>query len=161
MAEERYTSQELRDLRSVFDTYNPTGTGEITVKDLKRILRAIGLSCSQQRLVEALKDDSQTVVRENFIVRFENLLDVVEKLQGDDYDLYGEIEQAFSIINTSGSGQMSAADIQTAAKSAGLRLTNVDVEGMIEEADRNGDGLVSQQEFVSVIMKTPLYKNCK
>ena len=161
MVEKTFTAQELRDLRVVFDIYNTTGTGEITIKDLKRILNVLGFNCSQQRLIEALKDDSHSIVREDFAVRFEHLLNVVDKLQGDDYDLYGEIEQAFNIINISSDGQISAADIRATAKNFGLKLSRADIEDMIEEADRNGDGLVSQQEFLDVVMRTPLYKNCK
>ena len=156
-----FTAQELRDLRAVFDIYSTTATEEITVKDLKRILNVLGFNCSRQRLVEALKDNSHSIVGEDFAVRFEHLLNVVDKLQGDDYDLYGEIEQAFDIINVNGDGQISAADIRTTAKNFGLKLSRVDIEDMIEEADKNGDGLVSRQEFFNVVMKTPLYKNCK
>ena len=32
-----------------------------------------------------------------------------------------------------------------------------DLQGMIEEADRDGDGLVNMEEFVQVMLKTNLF----
>ena len=36
-------------------------------------------------------------------------------------------------------------------------LSEQDLQGMIEEADRDGDGLVNMEEFVQVMLKTNLF----
>lgn len=36
-------------------------------------------------------------------------------------------------------------------------MTEQDLQGMIEEADRDGDGLVNMEEFVQVMLKTNLF----
>ena len=37
------------------------------------------------------------------------------------------------------------------------RLSEDDMKGMIEEADRDGDGLVSRDEFIAVMQRTALF----
>ena len=36
-------------------------------------------------------------------------------------------------------------------------MTEQDLQGMIEEADHDGDGLVNMEEFVQVMLKTNLF----
>ena len=39
------------------------------------------------------------------------------------------------------------------------RLSTADIEGMIEEADQNGDGLISLEEFIDTMKRTALFNN--
>ena len=36
-------------------------------------------------------------------------------------------------------------------------MSKTDIDEMIEEADKNGDGLVSLEEFTDIIKRTPLF----
>ena len=43
------------------------------------------------------------------------------------------------------------------AKELGENLTNEEGQEMIDEADRNGDGEVNEQEFLCIMKKTSFY----
>lgn len=43
------------------------------------------------------------------------------------------------------------------AKELGENLTDEEIQEMIDEADRDGDGQVSEEEFVRIMKKTSLF----
>ena len=43
------------------------------------------------------------------------------------------------------------------AKEIGENMTDEELQEMIEEADRDGDGQVSEEEFLRMMKKTSLY----
>ena len=50
----------------------------------------MGFKCSRQKLQEFLKEED---IGKEGVVDFSNLLQLVNRLQGDSYDLYDEIQQ--------------------------------------------------------------------
>ncbi|XP_019861001.1 PREDICTED: caltractin-like [Amphimedon queenslandica] len=76
---------------------------------------------------------------------------------GSAYDSYGEIEQAFQFLDNDCDGKLSAKDLQAISKNYGLKLSPDDVDSMITEANRDGTGLITLQEFIKVMQKTPLF----
>ena len=50
----------------------------------------MGFKCSRQKLQELLKEED---IGKDGVLDFRNLLQLVNRLQGDSYDLYDEIQQ--------------------------------------------------------------------
>lgn len=48
-------------------------------------------------------------------------------------------------------------DLKAVCAEVSEGLSEQDLQGMIEEADRDGDGLVNMEEFVQVMLKTNLF----
>lgn len=57
-----------------------------------------------------------------------------------------------------GDGLLSAQELKRATDNAHLGLSASDLDAMIDVADKNGDGMISREEFVSVMTKTNLFK---
>ena len=51
---------------------------------------------------------------------------------------------------------MTLADLQQYCRKLGLKAT--DVLGMLEEADKDGDGRISQDEFITTMRNTNLFR---
>lgn len=66
--------------------------------------------------------------------------------------------QAFDYLDIDGDGQLSISDLKKGSASVCLGLSPVDIEGMIASADKDGDGMVSKQEFITVMMKTNMFR---
>ena len=54
-------------------------------------------------------------------------------------------------------GQISVENLRMACIDADVNFTDVELREMIAEADQNGDSLVDQSEFISIMLKTNLY----
>lgn len=52
-------------------------------------------------------------------------------------------------------GYINSVDLRKHASKVGL--TSADVQDMIQEADRNGDGKIDKEEFIATIKQTNLF----
>ncbi|KAL2520632.1 putative calcium-binding protein CML20 [Forsythia ovata] len=69
-------------------------------------------------------------------------------------DTKEELMKAFHIIDQDKNGKISAADIQRIAKELGEPFSNREIQDMIDEADRDRDGEVNAEEFMSMMRRT-------
>jgi calmodulin/calcium-binding protein CML len=63
-----------------------------------------------------------------------------------------ELREAFGVFDRDHDGHISKAELRHVMISLGEKLTDEEVEGMIAEADLDGDGLVNFDEFVRMMM---------
>ena len=54
-------------------------------------------------------------------------------------------------------GKISFKNLKRVAKELGERMTDEELQEMIDEADRDGDGEVNEEEFLRIMKKTNLF----
>jgi centrin-1 len=60
-------------------------------------------------------------------------------------------------ITASDTGKISFKNLKRVAKELGENLTDEEIQEMIDEADRDGDGEVNEEEFYRIMKKTSLF----
>merc|ERR1719219_1669209 len=98
---------------------------------------------------EVDKENAGKLSLENFTVLMANKM--AEK------DTKEEILKAFKLFDDDESGKISFQNLKRVAKELGENLTDEELQEMIDEADRDGDGEVNQEEFLRIMKKTSLY----
>ncbi|KAL7697536.1 centrin [Lotmaria passim] len=68
-----------------------------------------------------------------------------------------EMLKAFVLFDTEGTGKISFQNLKRVAMELGENMTDAELQEMIDEADRDGDGEVSEEEFLRLMKKTSLY----
>ncbi len=68
-----------------------------------------------------------------------------------------EIIKAFRLFDDDETGKISFRNLKRVAKELGENMTDEELQEMIDEADRDGDGEVSEEEFIRIMKKTSLY----
>jgi len=68
-----------------------------------------------------------------------------------------EILKAFRLFDDDSTGKISFKNLKRVAKELGENLTDEELQEMIDEADRDGDGEINEQEFLRIMKKTSLY----
>jgi len=68
-----------------------------------------------------------------------------------------EVLKAFRLFDDDGTGKISFKNLKRVAKELGETLTDEELQEMIDESDRDGDGEISQEEFLRIMKKTCLY----
>merc|ERR1719277_1183087 len=68
-----------------------------------------------------------------------------------------EILKAFLLFDDDETGKISFKNLKRVAKELGERMTDEELQEMIDEADRDGDGEVNEEEFLRIMKKTNLF----
>merc|ERR1712043_20405 len=87
---------------------------------------------------------------------FDNFLSLMSTKMAEK-DTKEEILKAFKLFDDDETGRISFQNLKRVAKELGENLTDEELQEMIDEADRNGDGEVDQDEFLRIMKKTSLY----
>eukprot|EP00731_Ephydatia_muelleri_P019148 Em0011g1188a len=143
MTAQSFTEQELRDLRLVFDLFS-SDKKLITDKEVCEALRLLGFKTAMEDILALLQKVNTSGRRD---VQFDTFTNLVSILQGSDFDAHEEIIQCFRIMDKDGDGYLSVEDLSMSSKEAKLKLKRRELQNMISEADKNGDGMVSEQEL--------------
>ena len=147
------TEEQKQEIHEAFDLFDTDGSGTIDAKELKVAMRALGFEPSKdeiKRLIsEVDKDGSGTVNYNEFLVMMTTKM--------SERDSREEMIKAFRLFDDDETGKISFRNLKRVAMELGETITDEELQEMIEEADRDGDGEVSQDEFIRVMEKTNLF----
>merc|ERR1719240_1532727 len=116
-------------------------------------MRALGFEPKQEeidKMVRDVDDDGSGSVD------FPEFLDMMAHkiLNRDPVE---EINKAFKLFDDDNTGKVTFKNLKRVAKELGERLTDEELQEMIDEADRDGDGEVNNDEFQRIMKKTNLF----
>merc|ERR1711985_210987 len=140
------TEEQKQEIKEAFDLFDTDGSGSIDSKELKVAMRALGFEPKKeeiQKMVSDVDDDgSGTIEYEEFLKMMTHKI-----LNRDPKD---EILKAFRLFDDDETGKISFKNPKREAKELGERMTDEELQEMIDEADRDGDGEVNEEEFLNM-----------
>lgn len=68
-----------------------------------------------------------------------------------------EMRKAFRLFLDDDSDKISLRHLKRVAKELGEAMTEEELQEMIDEADRDGDGEINEEDFVRIMKKTNLF----
>ena len=143
------SSEQLREFREAFAFFDKDGDGRITVEELSTVVRSLGQSPTPEELRHMVRDVDADG---NGTIEFAEFLALMsrqrEAANADDNE---ELREAFGVFDRDHDGHISKAELRHVMISLGEKLTDEEVEGMIAEADLDGDGQVNFDEFVRMM----------
>merc|ERR1711916_115931 len=118
------TEEQKQEIKEAFDLFDTDGSGEIDSKELKVAMRALGFEPKKdeiQKMISDVDDDGSGTIG------------------------YDEILKAFRLFDDDETGKISFMNLKRVAKELGERMTDEELQEMIDEADRDGDGEVNEE----------------
>ncbi|KAA6424743.1 MAG: centrin [Trebouxia sp. A1-2] len=152
------TEEQKQEIREAFDLFDTDGSGTIDAKELKVAMRALGFEPKKEEIKKMIadidKDGSGTI-------DFEEFLQMMTAKMGE-RDSKEEILKAFRLFDDDETGKISFKNLKRVAKELGENMTDEELQAslcseMIDEADRDGDGEVNEEEFFRIMKKTSLF----
>ncbi|XP_058703601.1 centrin-2 isoform X1 [Poecile atricapillus] len=156
--------EQQREIREAFELFDTDGSGSIDVKELKVgaslglevtevAMRALGFEPKKEEIKKMISDIDKDGTGK---ISFSDFLAVMSQKMAEK-DSKEEILKAFKLFDDDETGKISFKNLKRVAKELGENLTDEELQEMIDEADRDGDGEVSEQEFLRIMKKTSLY----
>uniref|UniRef100_A0A8B9Y2J4 EF-hand domain-containing protein n=1 Tax=Bos mutus grunniens TaxID=30521 RepID=A0A8B9Y2J4_BOSMU len=126
--------------------------GTIDVKELKVAMRALGFEPRKEEMKRMIADVDKEGTGK---ISFNDFLAVMTQKMAEK-DTKEEILKAFRLFDDDETGKISFKNLKRGQR-VGRNLTDEELQEMIDEADRDGDGEVNEDEFLRIMKKTNLY----
>ncbi|KAJ9074306.1 hypothetical protein DSO57_1003097 [Entomophthora muscae] len=140
---DQLTADQISELNEAFALFDKNGDGSISVEELGEVMKSLGQNPTpdelQAMIKEADADGDGTIDQEEFQIL------MARRLQGCDFEQ--EQQAAFRVFDQNGDGYISKSELKQVMSSLGEKLSDADLDEMIREADIDGDGQISYDEF--------------
>jgi len=147
------TDDQRQEIKEAFDLFDTDGSGFIDGKELKVAMRALGFEPKKEEVLKMISevdvDGSGRIAYEDF-----SKLMTVKIMNRDPQE---EILKAFRLFASDNPAGITFKDLKRVSRELGEKMSDEELQEMIDEADRNGDGIVDEQEFLRIMKKTNLF----
>ena len=147
------TEEQKQEIREAFDLFDTDGSGSIDAKELKVAMRALGFEPKKEEIKKMIADIDTDG---SGTIDFNEFLEMMTAKMSE-RDPMEEIIKAFRLFDDDETGKISFKNLKRVAKELGENMTDEELQEMIDEADRDGDGEVNEEEFFRIMKKTSLF----
>ncbi|CAB1111888.1 unnamed protein product [Ectocarpus sp. CCAP 1310/34] len=139
------SEEDVADLKEAFDNFDRNGDGTIDSVELATVLRSLGYSPTKDQLKKLMDkvdlDGTGDISFEEFVV--------LMRVGGMETDYEKEINGAFFFFDKNGDGQVDRQELAEIMRGLGDKLTDEEIDLLINAADKDKDGTISMKEFVT------------
>ncbi|ELK35374.1 Centrin-2, partial [Myotis davidii] len=145
--------QQIQELRQAFDLFDTDATGAIDVRELKVVMRAMGFEPKKEEIMKMISEiDAEGTEKMNF----NDFLTVMTQKMCKK-DSKEDILKAFKVFHDDETGTISFDNFKCVSNELGENITDEELKEIIDEADRDGDREVNEEDFLRIMKKTSLY----
>lgn len=134
----------------MFDT---DGSGTIDAKELRVAMRALGFEPRKEEIKKMIADIDRNG---SGTIDFAEFLEMMTTKMSE-RDSKEEIIKAFRLFLDDDGDKITIKHLRRVAKEIGENMTDEELQEMIEEADRDGDGAIDEEEFLRIMKKSSLF----
>ena len=139
----------LAEVKEAFTIFDTEHSGSIDARELKAAMRALGFDVKKQEIKKIMQDIDKSV---NEKINYNEFLSIMTPRMSEK-DTRDEILKIFRLFDEDSTGKISFRNLKKVALELGEGLSDDELHEMIEEADRDGDGLINFDEFYRVMKK--------
>uniref|UniRef100_F6SI13 EF-hand domain-containing protein n=1 Tax=Monodelphis domestica TaxID=13616 RepID=F6SI13_MONDO len=141
--------EQAEKIRAAFELFEEDGSRTISVRNLPIAMRPLGFRPDRKE-VEQLKAELDK--EGSGKVHFSDFLALMTKKMAE-RNVEEEIQKAFPFFDDEDTGTITLKSLKRVASELGEKVSEEELQDMIDHADLNGDGEVDPHELLSVIKK--------
>lgn len=147
-------TEEMREeVKEAFDLLDKDSSSKINSKELKVALLVLGFESVKGQSKSLIKEVAQDGSDKIDYYEFEEI--VATKVF--DRDPREEILKAFKLFDEDNTGKISIKNLTKISRELGETMTDEELKEMIKEVDRDGDNLITQEDFLRYMKNTNLF----
>ena len=152
-ARNELTEEQKQEIKEAFDLFDTDGSGNIDQKELKVAMRALGFEPKTAEIKKMIQDVDKDG---SGVIDYNEFCDMMTAKMAE-RDPKEEMAKAFRLFDDDNTNKISFKNLKRVAKELGENMTDDEIQEMIDEADRDGDGEISEEEFYRIMRKTNLF----
>merc|ERR1712224_743115 len=144
-----------QEIKEAFDLFDTDGSGNIDIKELTIAMKALGCEPNQgeiEKMISDVDDDgSGEIGFPEFLAMMTHKI-----LNKDPKD---DMVKAYKLIEPEAdqTGGITFKNLKRVARKTNQSLGDAELEEMFADADKDGDGVINEEEFLRVMKKCSLY----
>ena len=143
------TDEQKREIKEAFSTFEETG---IEADELKSAMQALGFDAKNpdvQKILDKLD-------RHKKPLSFEEYMDVmIDKEENKDPEV--EMRKAFKVLCEEGTDKITLKSLSKICADLGEKISEEELQEMINEADKDQDEEVGEEDFIKIMQKTGMF----
>lgn len=147
------TEEQRQEIKEAFDLFDTDGSGKIDAKELKIAMKALGFEPKKEEIKKMITDTDK---HGTGTIEYTDFLELMTVKMGE-RDPVEEMRKAFRLFLDDDSDRIGIRHLKRVAKELGETMTEEELQEMIDEADRDGDGEISEEDFIRIMKKTNLF----
>ncbi|XP_047960168.1 probable calcium-binding protein CML15 [Salvia hispanica] len=153
MASMQCDSEQLKQLKEIFDRFDMDKDGSLTLLELAALLRSLGLKPTGDQIHTI---SSTMDANGNGAIEFDELVELMLSDLSKEAPNHDQLMGVFKAFDRDGNGYITAAELAGQMAKMGHPLTYNELTDMMHEADVNGDGVISFHEFANIMAKSAI-----
>merc|ERR1712154_508475 len=136
---QQLNENQKRELKEAFELFDTDNSGTIDMKELRAAMKALGYDAQKEELKK---------------IRFELDKDIGDEINFDEFleimtgrickaDTREDIDKIFRLFDEDNTGYITLRNLKKICQELGEDINDEELKEMIEEADKDGDGVVS------------------
>jgi len=141
----------LTDYKDAFALFDKDKDGRISKLELKEMFKALGQTPSDQDISDMVREVDSTKQGNIGLADFIGMMTRRRKelaIEEDD-----DIQQAFKAFDLNKDGFIDGSELKTVLERLGEKLTESEVADIIKDADKDNDGKLNFNEFLSMMSR--------
>ena len=142
------TDEQKREIKDAFATFEESG---IEADELKSAMKTLGFDANNpdvQKILE--KIDSKRAP-----LKFDDFMDVM--IDSSEKDPEAEMKKAFKILCEEGTDKITLKSLSKICADLGEKINEEELQEMINEADKDQDEEVGEEDFIKLMAKTGMF----
>merc|ERR1711990_616261 len=147
MAKHGLTQDQVEEIKEAFDLFDTDGSGSIDVNELKVAMKALGMDAKSEEIRKLINDSDSdgTIDFDEFLAM------MTARKQGE--DTREDLLKVFKLFDDDKTGTISFKNLKRVCQELGENMTDDELKEMMDWADKDGDGVLNEDEFINAVMR--------
>ena len=132
-----------------FNIFDVDSSGSIDYKELKAAMKALGVQVKKEELKKMIQDVDADG---SGSVEFPEFLSMMTAKMSTS-DTKEDVKKVFGMFDEAGSGKITFKELKKVCRELGENLTDEEIQGMLDHADKSNLGYVNMDDFYRLMKK--------
>ena len=147
------SEEQRQEIKEAFELFDTDKTGTIDYHELKVCMRALGFDVKKQEVLNLMREYDREGSGQ---IEYPDFLEIMTT-KISERDPIEEISKAFKLFDEDGTGKISLRNRRRVAREMQENLSDDELQAMIDEFDKDGDGEINEHEFLAIMKQTSIY----
>ncbi|XP_074663137.1 neo-calmodulin-like [Tubulanus polymorphus] len=148
MAGQRGQAGDFKSYREAFDMFDRNNDSHISVYELGIVMRSLGRNPTVGDIEDIIH---QVDTNDNGTIEFNEFKGLMDHFDEKHPNPEDELMRAFRVFDADGNGKISADELKKMLRKRGDKLTEEEMNDVMNNADINEDGFIDYEEFVRMM----------